>query len=104
MGVKQEYRVEITMYAGHRIPLGITFCELRFKDKGGFWVRLNDIQILVGNQKTLSSTKPIHAIVKSERTIEETGKIDLGEKFTLFNLDSGLKAGKGQVLEIVKQE
>ncbi len=102
--IKQEYRVQITMYAGHKISLGDdTYVELKFNYKDVYML-LWELDIIVGNQKTLSSTKPTHAIVKCRLPIEETGKVNLGDKFSIIDHDYPKKIGKGHIIEIVKQE
>lgn len=102
--VIQQFRVEITIYRGRKIRLGICCGDLHFKaGKDGFKNRLMDVTIVIGTQKTLSSTKPTYATVNCPYDTEDTGKVSLGDKFIIYDPDENAKVGTGHIIEIVKQ-
>ncbi len=100
----QQYKVEITMSMGHKIELGVCCGDLIFKTgKDGYKNRLMDVTILVGTQKTLGSTKPTYAVVNCPYNIDDTGLVNLGDKFVIYDPADNFKVGKGHIIEIVKQ-
>jgi hypothetical protein len=101
--IYQEYRVELAMYKGNTIKIGNkTGVELRFNYKD-VYIDLWDFDIIIGEQKSFSRTKPTYAIVKCRRPIEGKWRINLGDKFIIREEDYR-NIGKGHIIEIVKQE
>lgn len=100
----QIYRIEIKALKDRKLKIRNECFELRFKDKDGSYVRLWDALIEVENQKSFSSTKPKIATVKSENLMEETGVINVGETFSVFEYGLNTKVGTGKIIEILQQK
>ncbi len=101
MKTNQIYVATVQIYQGGKIVLGGWY-TLRFRpDKEGYYTAL-DCRILKDGQKTLSSMKPNEVGIESELTVDDVGgRIKLGDRFTIIDIDG--KLGKGKITEVVRQ-
>ncbi len=100
--IHQEYLVEIIVYKGFKIRLGVEGYETYYKEDYDSYA-IGDVSFIKGNQKTLSSTNKTKVRMVCYHPANEMGSLNKDDYYYVCDTDENEYVAFGKVLEVIKR-